>query len=155
MYNWVRRTRLAWFVLGAYAGFSAVSAFRDARPLLALCRLFHVVTLSLNVILSDDLHNLDLYLGKRYVREEAQALEQQLHAHDWRAALTVPASYHLLLLLGIMDSDRVQANDKLMLVMNLGLYGLMCYRIAPERIAPPNEATAANTASRGRNGCCG
>ena len=139
MYAWIRRTGLAWFVLGTYTGYSIIDALDTERrpPLLILCRLMHACALSLNVVLSDDLHNLDVFLGpERYVAQHAKGLEQRLHASDWRAALCVPASYHLLLVLGIMTPDRVVLEDKALLMANLALFGLMCYRIAPQRITP-------------------
>lgn len=139
LYGWLRRTGVAWLGLGAYTGFTVVDAPRSGA-LLALCRIFHVCALSFNVVLSDDLHNLDLQLGPtRYVAEWAKGLEQRLHAHDWRAALTVPASYHLLLVLGIMAPDRVAFDDKVLLGLNLGAYALMCVRISPSRITPKRE----------------
>ena len=58
--------------------------------------------LVLNVALSDGLHNLDRHLGSAYVRKaDVIVREQTLHARDWRAALAVPASYHVLLIFGI------------------------------------------------------
>ena len=141
MYAWIRRTGVAWFVLGTYVGYSLIDALDTARsPLLILCRLLHASALSMNVVLSDDLHNLDIILGPdRYVAQHAKALEQRLHASDWRAALGVPASYHLLLVLGIMSSERVEADDKALLCTNLAIFGIMCYRIAPSRITPKRE----------------
>lgn len=120
-------------MLGAYAGY----ALFDARPLLIICRLAHACTIASNVVLSDDLHNLDLHLGRsRYVPEHAKALEQRLHATDWCAALTLPASYHLLLVLGIMAPERVAATDVYLLIANLAAYAIMCLRITPARITP-------------------
>ena len=43
LYGWIRRTGVAWFVLGTYAGFALVDA-RRSGALLMLCRTFHVVT---------------------------------------------------------------------------------------------------------------
>lgn len=139
LYGWLRQSGVAWVGLEAYTGFTLVNAPRSGA-LLVLCRLFHAAALGFNVVLSDDLHNLDLHLGPtRYVAEKAKALEQRLHAQDWCAALTVPASYHLLLVLGIMDAERVTVEDKWLLGLNLGAYALMCTRIAPERITPKRE----------------
>ena len=139
LYSWIRRTGLAWFVLGTYTGFTFVDVLHTP-PLLVLCRLFHACAMVFNVVLSDDLHNLDQHLGRdRYVAQHAKLLEQRLHAHDWRAALTVPASYHLLLVLGIMEPARVFFEDKALLGVNLALYALMCMRITPERITPRRE----------------
>jgi len=141
MYGWIRSTGLAWFILGMYAGYTAMEAL-DARqpPLLVMCRLLHVCALTLNVVFSDDLHNLDIHLGPdKYVEQHAHALEQRLHAVDWRAALSVPASYHLLLVLGIMAPERVALEDKALLAANLALLLLMWYRITPARITPKRE----------------
>ena len=137
----LRSSGLAWFTLAVYCGFAIGEAVshRTLRPVLLVCRLLHAVAIGLNVALSDDLHNLDITLGSRYVRATAAALEQRLHAMDWRAALCVPASYHLLLLLGIMEAERVGAVDKALLLLNLSIFGLMCLRITPSRITPKRE----------------
>ena len=47
-------------------------------------------------MLTDNLHNLDLQLGAAYGGKEVAWRERCIHARDWRAALAVPASFHLL-----------------------------------------------------------
>jgi len=130
---------VAWIILGLYVGYATLVASPTTNPLLLFCRFIHAVTLALNVVLSDDLHNLDRDMAGQYTAVRAMTLEQTLHAHDWRAALSLPASYHLLLVLGIMDPGRVELADKALLCTNLALYSLMCYRIAPRRMTPARE----------------
>lgn len=145
-YAIVRRTGVAWAVLFAYTCYavwdvvSDVSSPGGVRRDLAVCRLLHVLCLAANVILSDDLHNLDEKLGaKAYAAESTPAFERLLHAHDWRGALGVPASYHVLLVCGIIEPSRVSRVDVQLLAANLSLCALMCFRIAPARITPRRE----------------
>jgi len=142
-YAFVRETCLAWLVLAAYAGFALWKAYKDAKgkkwPLQA-CRLVHSVALALNVLLSDKLHNNDRHLGKDYVKKpDVVEREQKLHAYDWCAALSVPASYHVLLIFGIMNPKRVGTTDYALLAANLALCALMWMRIRPSRITPKRE----------------
>ena len=138
-YAAIRETGAAWLVLGAYALSAGVSLVRSGgvRWPLQLCRLVHTALLVLNVVLSDGLHNLDRHLGAEYVRKASVVeREKTLHARDWRAALGVPASYHVLLIFGIMDPVRVASPDVGLLALNLGCCLLMCMRIHPSLITP-------------------
>ena len=135
----IRKTGIAWLVLGAYACFALWDA-RNGRPLLQLCRLLHTVALVLNVLLSDGLHNLDRHLGSAYLCDpDVSMRERVLHARDWRAALAVPASYNVLLVFGIMDWQRVGTEELALLGANLAAYALMYVRISAERISPKRE----------------
>lgn len=153
MYAVIRQTGIAWMVLGLYFGFALgsfcsfrVSPARYHVPLL-LCRLLHIFVLRLNVIYSDELHNYDKIVGETYLTKDkvaaakTSAIEQQLHATDWRAALAVPWSYHVLLIFGIiMQGDRLPAfEDALLFACNLAVFGVMCWRITPARITPKRE----------------
>ena len=137
---------MAWIVIGAYVAFAlwhSVTLGRAWRPLQLTCRMAHAAILTMNCILSDKLHNLDLHLGAEYrkrahVRSTTE-LEQRIHAQDWGVALSVPASYHLMLILGIMPSERVATTDVALLTANLVAFGLMVWRIAPARITPKRE----------------
>ena len=142
-YAFIRNTGLAWAVLLAYATFAAWSSLvgsgHKPRMRLLACRALHVVAMYFNTVLSDGLHNLDHHLGSKYDAPSTMAVEQRLHALDWRAALCVPASYHVLLVCGIMEAERVDLTDQLLLGANLFVFLLMCVRIAPERITPKRE----------------
>ena len=107
-YAVVRESGLAWAVLLLYACYAVwhyVNASNNI-PLL-FCRCVHIVVIVLNVVFSDDLHNHDKHVGASYSQKQKAAeittAEQQLHATDWRAALGIPASYHLLLIVGIQN----------------------------------------------------
>ena len=135
----IRKTGIAWLVLGAFACFALWDA-RNGRPLLQLCRLLHTVALVFNVLLSDELHNLDRHLGSAYLRDpDVPMRERALHARDWRAALAVPASYNVLLVCGIMDWERVGTEVLALLGANLAACALMYVRISAERISPKRE----------------
>ncbi|KAL1523819.1 hypothetical protein AB1Y20_018741 [Prymnesium parvum] len=144
MYAFIRRSGLAWAVLCTYGMFAVwdATALQSAhfwRWDLLACRLLHVIALYFNVVLSDDLHNLDQRLGTVYDAPSTLKIEQQLHAQDWRAALAVPASYHVLLLFGIMEPSRTEMSDWLLLGVHLASCVLMCIRISPRRITPRRE----------------
>lgn len=165
MYAFIRRSGLAWAVLCTYGMFAVwdATALQSAhfwRWDLLACRLLHVIALYFNVVLSDDLHNLDQRLGTVYDAPSTLKIEQQLHAQDWRAALAVPASYHVLLLFGIMEPSRTEMvrrdrrsdlyllpptvccvvqSDWLLLGVHLATCVLMCIRISPRRITPRRE----------------
>ena len=138
-YAWIRDSGVAWLVLSVYFSFSVIDVFVQPRWVLLVCRLFHICAMIANVILSDELHNLDHHLGRRYTGRSAKSFEQALHARDWRAALAVPASYHILLVCGIMDHWRVCTVDCSLLVANLAACVVMCVRIRPSRITPKRE----------------
>jgi hypothetical protein len=139
-YAVVRRTGVAWAGLALYAGFALWScATAPHYPLLA-CRAFHCVALYYNVVLSDGLHNLDKHMGAAaYAQPGTVAVEQKLHARDWRAALAVPASYHMMLIFGVMDPARLVATDGYLLGANLLACAIMCVRTTPARITPARE----------------
>lgn len=122
-----------------YAVWHTADAGPESRSLL-ICRLLHVLVLTANVILSDELHNLDLKVGaSAYKTAAAPLYERALHAHDWRAALAVPASYHVLLVGGIMEPHRIAREDVQLLVLNLCACATMFWRITPDRITPKRE----------------
>jgi len=142
LYGFIRRTGLAWAALLGYGTFAVWSYLRGGSPRdarLLACRACHVGAMYLNTVLSDGLHNLDRRLGAAYDAPSTLEVEQRLHANDWRAALCVPASYHLLLVCGIMAPHRVALADAALLGANVALFGLMCVRISPERITPRRE----------------
>ena len=148
-YAWVRRTGVAWAVLTAYSVYALIHARDNWRPALLACRAVHVAVLLLNVVLSDSLHNLDLRLGRAYRQPSTVALEQRIHAYDWVAALAIPASYHVLFILGVMDFAMVEREDALLLVANLAALAVMCARISPARITPRRELFLAYVATFG------
>ena len=136
-YSVIRRTGLAWLVLCVYGLVAARHFYLSQLVPLLLCRVVHIVALTYNVILSDDLHNLDKKLGtKGYQKPGVTRIEQALHARDWMAALAVPASYHLMLIFGIVDPLRVERTDALLLGANLLACLCMCSQIKPSRITP-------------------
>lgn len=139
-YAIVRESGAAYAVLASYVLFSLWSFGTRSHVPLLLCRLAHALSILLNVVLSDDLHNLDKHLGPiAYFKPTTKALEQRLHAQDWCAALAVPATYHILLLFGIVDAARVEPADGWLLVANLTACLAMCWRTTPERITPKRE----------------
>ena len=141
-YAFIRRTGIAWVTLTLYAAF-AIWSWLTAKSSVVLlcCRAWHVTTLVLNVVYSDDLHNLDLKLGPtKYKRADTvRSQEQLIHARDWRAALGVPASYHILLIFGIVDLASIQLLDATLLAINISACGLMFWVIRPARITPARE----------------
>ena len=138
-YAVIRDTGLAAALLSVYFCFAIWDCAQARNLPRLLCRLAHLVSLRLNVVLSDDLHNLDKHMGPAYRKPSTTAVEQKLHAKDWRAAIAVPATYHMLLIFGITQYDRIQTADVALLATNLLAFLVMCWRIAPERITPKRE----------------
>ena len=111
-YAVIRRTGMAWLVLCVYGLVAARHFYLTQHALLLLCRAAHIVALTYNVILSDELHNLDKKLGaKGYQKPGVTLVEQTLHARDWMAALAVPASYHVHIPAGLQPAGTRHAAE--------------------------------------------
>ena len=90
-------------------------------------------------MLTDNLHNLDLQLGAAYGGKEVAWRERCIHANDWRAALAVPASMHLLFFVttavGPLSLNTSSTNVQL-LAVQIAALGAMCWRITPKLMTP-------------------
>ena len=72
--------------LSSYAAFAVGQALYDGRLLLCITRLCFAMVNRWSIVLTDDLHCLDLELGFWYSRLHAtKAYEQRLQAQDWFA----------------------------------------------------------------------
>lgn len=145
-YALLRSSGVGWLALCLYLA-HALASLASARPhgvgaALFVCRCLLSAALCWNTVLSDDLHNLDIHMGRAYDAPSTLPIEQRLHAHDWRAALAVPASYHLLLVLGVIDELRIETVS-------------VCTRCSfPHPHAPHLNPFAARLASASRESCC-
>ncbi|KAL3908303.1 MAG: hypothetical protein SGPRY_009852 [Prymnesium sp.] len=142
-YALLRTSGVGWLALCLYLA-HALASLASTRldgggAALFVCRCLLSAALCWNTVLSDDLHNLDIHMGRAYDAPSTLPIEQRLHAHDWRAALAVPASYHLLLVLGVIDAHRIETLDWLLLLGNLAVCAVMWLRISPSRITPRRE----------------
>ena len=135
MYSVLRESKLFWLLLVAYPAY-ALYAQPTMTIAALLARLGHSVLLAANVVLSDDLHNLDLKLGAAYGAEATWAatakLECYLHACDWRGVAAIIASYHVVLVAAKLA--RPEFVDVALLWAHLGALALMCFRVGADRI---------------------
>ncbi len=147
-YRLIRSSGVASSVLVCYLGFVARTAAIAGgalpdRLFALITRAFHAGILHWNVVLSDDLHNLDLDLGDAYtLRKSAPAVaarERTLHALDWRVAITLPFSYNLLHLSVCRGVHRIDGADVALFVPHALLYAAMNGLISAERITPKRE----------------
>jgi hypothetical protein len=85
-----RQSGYAWAFLSCYTIFAVGQACFDGRVLLCITRLCFAMVNRWSIVLTDDLHNLDLHLGMWYHRlHSTKALEQRIHAQDWYDACSL------------------------------------------------------------------